>query len=108
MAVPEGARRVDKHVDPAGTHADRRGKPVRESVPTLLAVESTSCTRRHSTGRFSAQRPVGRDVAHRCLLIAGCDSSHRLGPELLFAVFFFLMMRPPPRSTLFPYTTLFR
>src|SRR5437773_10749863 len=22
--------------------------------------------------------------------------------------FFFLMMRPPPRSTLFPYTTLFR
>src|SRR5438046_5635551 len=23
-------------------------------------------------------------------------------------LFFFLMMRPPPRSTLFPYTTLFR
>src|SRR2546430_16563396 len=23
-------------------------------------------------------------------------------------VFFFLMIRPPPRSTLFPYTTLFR
>src|SRR5438034_9789550 len=30
---------------------------------------------------------------------------------LLYCVcdlFFFLMMRPPPRSTLFPYTTLFR
>src|SRR3989454_2925187 len=27
---------------------------------------------------------------------------------LLFAVFFFLMIRRPPRSTLFPYTTLFR
>src|SRR6266436_8165082 len=25
-----------------------------------------------------------------------------------FFVFFFLMIRPPPRSTLFPYTTLFR
>src|SRR5205085_12437680 len=25
-----------------------------------------------------------------------------------FLVFFFLMFRPPPRSTLFPYTTLFR
>src|SRR6266446_805129 len=25
-----------------------------------------------------------------------------------FAFFFFLMTRPPPRSTLFPYTTLFR
>src|SRR6266403_1816943 len=28
-----------------------------------------------------------------------------LGPMLLV---FFLMIRPPPRSTLFPYTTLFR
>src|SRR5688572_31574715 len=25
-----------------------------------------------------------------------------------FVIFFFLMIRPPPRSTLFPYTTLFR
>src|SRR5205085_11859517 len=28
--------------------------------------------------------------------------------SLLFLLFFFLMIRPPPRSTLFPYTTLFR
>src|SRR5207249_12248760 len=26
----------------------------------------------------------------------------------IFFYFFFLMIRPPPRSTLFPYTTLFR
>src|SRR5205807_9538581 len=26
----------------------------------------------------------------------------------LYISFFFLMIRPPPRSTLFPYTTLFR
>src|SRR5206468_10942002 len=26
----------------------------------------------------------------------------------VFLFFFFLMLRPPPRSTLFPYTTLFR
>src|SRR5438034_8550432 len=26
----------------------------------------------------------------------------------LYFLFFFLMLRPPPRSTLFPYTTLFR
>src|SRR5438045_7776782 len=26
----------------------------------------------------------------------------------LFSFFFFLLLRPPPRSTLFPYTTLFR
>src|ERR1041385_8289322 len=29
-------------------------------------------------------------------------------PLLLFVCFFFLMIRRPPRSTLFPYTTLFR
>src|ERR1039458_6559266 len=40
---------------------------------------------------------------------------HRVGcsvktnpPPPLFLVFFFLMIRRPPRSTLFPYTTLFR
>src|SRR5947209_11520655 len=27
---------------------------------------------------------------------------------MLFLCFFFLTLRPPPRSTLFPYTTLFR
>src|SRR5687768_18300268 len=27
---------------------------------------------------------------------------------MLFFIFFFLMIRRPPRSTLFPYTTLFR
>src|SRR2546430_17128348 len=29
-------------------------------------------------------------------------------PVLVFHLFFFLMIRRPPRSTLFPYTTLFR
>src|SRR5258708_8732573 len=33
--------------------------------------------------------------------------SARLAPSVSF-VFFFLMIRRPPRSTLFPYTTLFR
>src|SRR5947209_15448175 len=28
--------------------------------------------------------------------------------DILHSLFFFLMIRPPPRSTLFPYTTLFR
>src|SRR5256885_15748788 len=29
-------------------------------------------------------------------------------PAFLSSIFFFLMIRRPPRSTLFPYTTLFR
>src|SRR2546425_6057728 len=31
-----------------------------------------------------------------------------MSSSLLFSFFFFLMIRRPPRSTLFPYTTLFR
>src|SRR3712207_7394067 len=31
-----------------------------------------------------------------------------VGQPLLYFFFFFLMIRRPPRSTLFPYTTLFR
>src|SRR2546422_9214868 len=34
--------------------------------------------------------------------------SFALVPLLVFFFFFFLMIRRPPRSTLFPYTTLFR
>src|SRR5260370_32044648 len=34
--------------------------------------------------------------------LSSCSVSH------LFLFFFFLMIRRPPRSTLFPYTTLFR
>src|SRR2546425_8341139 len=37
------------------------------------------------------------------LLFFSCFPSH-----ILFLFFFFLMIRRPPRSTLFPYTTLFR
>ena len=34
--------------------------------------------------------------------------SNKLRKGLFFSLFFFLMIRRPPRSTLFPYTTLFR
>src|SRR5437868_11002212 len=34
--------------------------------------------------------------------------SLRFAASVLFCAFFFLLIRRPPRSTLFPYTTLFR
>src|SRR3712207_6873063 len=37
----------------------------------------------------------------------GCVD-HYIGLAVMRVVFFFLMIRRPPRSTLFPYTTLFR
>src|SRR5215813_7977235 len=36
------------------------------------------------------------------------DTTRGQTPCRVLRVFFFLMIRPPPRSTLFPYTTLFR
>src|SRR5438874_10941439 len=39
------------------------------------------------------------------VLLSSLSSSSSAAP---FSFFFFLMLRPPPRSTLFPYTTLFR
>src|SRR6266853_450520 len=39
---------------------------------------------------------------------AALSSAATLGAFGPFIVFFFLMIRRPPRSTLFPYTTLFR
>src|SRR2546427_11426845 len=39
----------------------------------------------------------------QCLL-----QTFKIDPTTLVILFFFLMIRRPPRSTLFPYTTLFR
>src|SRR5690554_7179697 len=42
------------------------------------------------------------------ILIFSINLITMLIPYSLFLFFFFLMIRRPPRSTLFPYTTLFR
>src|SRR6516225_10432235 len=42
------------------------------------------------------------------LLNSMCPSPITGNPHPLLSLFFFLMLRRPPRSTLFPYTTLFR
>src|SRR5262249_61628219 len=61
------------------------------------------------------RRLVCAIYSHRLCSIAACGCSPPLAlPVSLFLhlylveVFFFLMIRRPPRSTLFPYTTLFR
>ena len=46
---------------------------------------------------------------YSCYVVLTCTLSRRFLLLLfLFFLFFFLMIRRPPRSTLFPYTTLFR
>src|SRR5206468_12783590 len=44
----------------------------------------------------------------QCSLNISIMISYLISYLLLFFSFFFLMIRRPPRSTLFPYTTLFR
>src|SRR5476651_1509404 len=56
----------------------------------------------HSLPLTRAKLIAGVTDAHLHLLM--CDPKH--DHSALF--FFFLMIRRPPRSTLFPYTTLFR
>src|ERR1039457_1190367 len=54
-------------------------------------------------------RPVGRrDGARHCQALWGCPIVVRRRPRPAGRIVFFLMIRRPPRSTLFPYTTLFR
>src|SRR4029434_276560 len=60
------------------------------------------------------QRLCGTEYAHRCtcdVLVSAYTVTTAMpshcAPHALF-FFFFLMIRRPPRSTLFPYTTLFR
>src|ERR1022692_3438325 len=60
-------------------------------------VRSHDKTRTARRGRLSLERRVRRRDARR-----------RPGASGRFLFFFFLMIRRPPRSTLFPYTTLFR
>src|SRR5215831_19812513 len=55
---------------------------------------------------MSATGPSGaRSSPLQPILVLPIGSSSR---KLSIFVFFFLMIRRPPRSTLFPYTTLFR
>src|SRR5215204_6067269 len=65
-----------------------------ERIPEHLRVQAGIDDRRQTLGR--------RDLTWRFQLSAQGRAM------LTAAAFFFLMIRRPPRSTLFPYTTLFR
>src|SRR6266511_4309023 len=72
----------------------------RENLVCRLLLEKKKnkhCMRVDGTNEDGPQRAVNRSVIEIATL-ASYDPS----------VFFFLMIRRPPRSTLFPYTTLFR
>src|SRR3954449_2064835 len=74
----------------------KKKKPIQQHIP--LSTSDNQC---------DAQRPDGAlHHASSCLSSLSCYT-HASSSVLVF-FFFFLMIRRPPRSTLFPYTTLFR
>src|SRR5438132_552303 len=69
------------------------------------------CLKKKKTQRHAT--PRGRSHGPRCLALATtarvvCVFSVKCAGCLVYIYFLFLMIRRPPRSTLFPYTTLFR
>src|SRR5690242_13102251 len=71
----------------------------------LLEKKKMSSTGCAASGCFSGRR---RRISFQATSMTTIDKpTPRPIPHLLM-LFFFFMIRPPPRSTLFPYTTLFR
>src|SRR5947208_1086163 len=94
---------------PSTTPVDEHARP-RTSRPRSPPSALASLTSLHAETCIAAG-PACQCAAPCCSLpleAVCCSSSARarLTPSLL--CFFFLMIRRPPRSTLFPYTTLFR
>src|SRR6516164_8188965 len=55
-------------------------------------------------GDAGVEAPRDAGLLHQCQCLAlGLEAG-----DFFLGIFFFLMIRRPPRSTLFPYTTLFR
>src|SRR5476649_611763 len=93
--VPIGSRRrgpirSEEHTSELQSHSDL--------VCRLLLEKKKRCYR----AQVSAPFPFCNELVTGCRLEVGAWGGFSQPP------FFFLMIRRPPRSTLFPYTTLFR
>src|ERR1022692_1192428 len=99
-AVKLGAHSSDRSEE----HTSELQSPCNLVCRLLLEKKgsSTMTPRRRNVARFSC--------THRCPHISESSAApSSTGALVAFnLVFFFLMIRRPPRSTLFPYTTLFR
>src|SRR5215467_6102602 len=93
--------RVHRLVDRSEEHTSELQSPCNIVCRLRLEKKKTPAT----------EVAAGRGQKVRRFSYRAGMSSRRRGAQLASArptVFFFLMIRRPPRSTLFPYTTLFR
>src|SRR6476620_4352918 len=92
--------------------AARRWRPDRKST----RLNSSHANISYAVFCLKKKKSREQRGGHRALLVIGGSPGHHLQQQLdeVLALasgvvfFFFVMIRRPPRSTLFPYTTLFR
>src|ERR1039457_4494350 len=73
-----------------------------------LLLEKNDCWRQYPIFRYQGQETVPKNLPERGHLVAGKIEKCVAALSRHETRFFFLMIRRQPRSTLFPYTTLFR
>src|SRR4029434_7149883 len=81
-------------------------------VCRLLLAKKNTHIRSYTHTHLCAHRDRYHSVAHARHAVShdhmSPDDTHTLTHTHTHSLIFFLMIRRPPRSTLFPYTTLFR
>src|SRR4030095_3825590 len=102
MSAPR-AWRSEEHTSELQSHSDLVCRLLLEK--TLIKFTQRELARDRVATACHYRTPV--PVAHSLTSTAKAARTARL-PHPCVCLFFFLMIRRPPRSTLFPYTTLFR
>src|SRR6202451_710859 len=107
--------------EPSGSQLDisldRKSTRLNSSHPTIsyavfcLKKKNKKKRKRkaHDRGAGALPHPHATTPSHAGIICLGSPFSQLVSPHSRHdSCFFFLMIRRPPRSTLFPYTTLFR
>src|ERR1022692_4241054 len=91
-------------------HTSELQSPCNLVCRLLLEKKNTSFLTRRTSMQHTCHRPHAGQSGHRGKVQFPVECEPSLPPNhpAKLSFFFFLMIRRPPRSTLFPYTTLFR
>src|SRR5688572_6657750 len=86
----------------------QKSRPPALPADALLATSFSAFCLLHFAFCFGRIRVDGSLAPHRASSLCSVDRREHGRPRAELYCLFFLMIRRPPRSTLFPYTTLFR
>src|SRR6266571_4188900 len=96
--------------DPEGQHPAHRPEPATDCERDRKSTRLNSSHMSISYAVFCLKKKKTPLRLPAFFISANCESIclSYSGPSVMRQTLFFLMIRRPPRSTLFPYTTLFR